>query len=390
MSGERHTFYEFFAGGGMARAGLGDGWQCLFANDFNPMKAAAYADNWGADHFVCGDIAAVKTSDLPGRADLAWASFPCQDLSLAGARSGMDGATRSGTFWAFWGLMKQLKREGRAPRMIVLENVLGTLTSRRGEDFAAICAALVGGGYRFGALVVDAKLFVPQSRQRVFFIAIEGGAAPPSGLCASGSASPWHPKTLVAAQARLPANAQDSWIWWNPATPTPRSRILGDLVEDNPADVEWHSPVVTATILAMMSERNAAKVQAALASGKKCVGAIYKRIRIEAGAKIQRAEVRFDGVSGCLRTPRGGSSRQTILVVEGDEVRSRLLSSREAARLMGLPESYKLPARYNDAYHLAGDGVCVPVVAHLARHILKPCLTESAAKFDQNLVRRKR
>ncbi len=374
MNDNRHTFYEFFAGGGMARAGLGDGWQCLIANDFSPMKAAAYTDNWGADDFVCGDIAAVQSSDLPCRADLAWASFPCQDLSLAGARGGMDGATRSGTFWAFWGLMKQLKREGRAPRMIVLENVLGTLTSRQGEDFAAICAALAGGGYRFGALVVDAKLFVPQSRQRVFFVAIEGGAETPDGIVGGGPVSWWHTKALVAAQARLPASAQANWVWWNPAMPTPRTQTLADLVEDNPADVRWHSQVMTARILAMMSEVNAAKVRDVQASGEKAVGAVYKRIRREAGAKLQRAEVRFDGVSGCLRTPRGGSSRQTILVVEGDEVRSRLLSSREAARLMGLPEAYRLPARYTDAYHLAGDGICVPVVAHLARQVLEPCL----------------
>ena len=46
------SFYEFFAGGGMARAGLGDGWTCLFANDFSQMKARAYKENWGDDHFV--------------------------------------------------------------------------------------------------------------------------------------------------------------------------------------------------------------------------------------------------------------------------------------------------------------------------------------------------
>ena len=65
------------------------------------------------------------------------------------------------------------------------------------------------------------------------------------------------------------------------------------------------------------------------------------------------------------------------MVVEPKAVRSRLLSPREAARLMGLPErgaEYKLPKKYNQAYHLAGDGVVVPVVQHLARHILEPVL----------------
>ena len=103
------------------------------------------------------------------------------------------------------------------------------------------------------------------------------------------------------------------------------------------------------------------------------VGGVYKRTRFDAdGDKVQRAEIRFDDVAGCLRTPSGGSSRQSIMVVKGNKVRSRLLSPREAARLMGLPDEYALPSNYNDAYHLAGDGVAVPVVRFLAAHILEP------------------
>ena len=85
-------------------------------------------------------------------------------------------------------------------------------------------------------------------------------------------------------------------------------------------------------------------------------------------------------MAGCLRTPAGGSSRQLILVVEPGRVRSRLLSSREAARLMGLPEDYPLPQRYNAAYHLAGDGVAVPVVRHLARFVLEPLCHAAALR----------
>ncbi len=101
------TFYEFFAGGGMARAGLGAGWACVFANDFDPMKTATYVANWGDGHIICEDVAKISTSSLPGKVDLAWASFPCQDLSLAGdyaglGRSASPTMTRSGTFWPFW------------------------------------------------------------------------------------------------------------------------------------------------------------------------------------------------------------------------------------------------------------------------------------------------
>ncbi len=106
-------FYEFFAGGGMAKLGLGGGWECLFANDFDPVKARAYRANHGAAHFHEGDVAKVTTDQLPGHADLIWGSFPCQDLSLAGKGAGLGGQ-RSGVFWSFWSLVKQLNAEGRA------------------------------------------------------------------------------------------------------------------------------------------------------------------------------------------------------------------------------------------------------------------------------------
>ncbi len=133
-----------------------------------------------------------------------------------------------------------------------------------------------------------------------------------------------------------------------------------------------------------MSEVNLAKVAEAKKAGCQIVGGVYRRTRPdESGFKVQRAEVRFDDIAGCLRTPAGGSSRQSILIVDGKKVRSRLLSPREAARLMGLPDEYKLPPRYNDAYHVCGDGVCVPVVRHISEHILEPILAENRADVLQ-------
>ena len=377
------TYYEFFAGGGMARAGLGEGWECLFANDFDPMKTATYRANWGADHLVCGDVAKLSLSDLPGKADLAWASFPCQDLSLAGDYAGLGHAraaaiTRSGTFWPFWALMRSLRAESRAPRVIILENVFGALTSHGGKDFAAIGGALAGAGYRFGAMVIDAVHFVPQSRPRVFFVAVEPGTPLPAELIEAAPSAVWHPKALVDAYTGLSATAKKKWVWWGLPAPQTRNAALVDLIEDVPVGVKWHSPGDTMRLLEMMSPLNRAKVEVAKRAGNRMVGGVYRRTRPDMdGNKKQRAEVRFDGISGCLRTPSGGSSRQTILIVDGDVVRSRLLSPREAARLMGLDDSYKLPSRYNDAYHVAGDGVCPPVVRHVARHLLEPLVTGS-------------
>jgi len=358
----------------MARAGLGPSWTCLLSNDIDEKKGAAYQQNWGSKELKIEDVARLSTHNLPGTADLAWASFPCQDLSLAGNGAGLKGA-RSGTFWLFWSLMKDLAQQGRAPALIVLENVCGAITSHDGKDFAALTSALADESYHFGALVIDAVHFVPQSRPRLFIVAVKDDIAIPSGLVRKTADPLWATATLVQAQKDLDKELRDRWVWWNLPAPATRTVAFSDLIEDEPEGVCWHTKAETKKLLDMMSPLNRKKVLGARKAGKRMVGTIYKRTRPdETGRRVQRAEIRFDDIAGCLRTPVGGSSRQVLMFVEGDQVRSRLLSPREAARLMGLSDSYKLPKNYNEAYHLAGDGLVVPAVRHLAKHILEPAL----------------
>jgi len=367
------TYYEFFAGGGMARAGLGPGWRCLFANDFDAKKAETYRANWGGEELHVGDVREIETAQLPGQADLVWASFPCQDLSLAGAGAGLAGE-RSGTFWPFFDLVRKLNTEGRAPKLLALENVCGALTSHGGQDFVRICAALAEEGYRFGAVVVDAALFVPQSRPRLFVVAVRGDVELPVGIAGAAPAEVFHTRALGEAFSRLPPKLREDWLWWRLPAPPKRNAALASLIEDAPRDVAWRSQEATQALVAKMSPANLAKIAEARQTGGKIVGALYRRTRCENGAKLQRAEARFDGLAGCLRTPAGGSSRQFLLIVEKNRLRSRLLSARETARLMGLPDAYQLPTNYNEAYHLTGDGVVAPVVRHLAAHLLEPLL----------------
>jgi DNA (cytosine-5)-methyltransferase 1 len=369
----KHSFYEFFAGGGLARAGLGDGWNCIFANDFDYKKSETYRKNWGDKELKTVDVGKLETSDLPGLADLVWASFPCQDLSLAGAGAGLKGE-RSGTFWPFWRLMKALIAENRAPQMIVLENVCGTLTSHKGKDFAAICSALQQAGYFVGALVINASLFVPQSRPRLFIVCARTEAEIPVESVSEEPLPAWHSR-IVGPYLKLPQKLREKWLWWD--LPLPRKRQLGlsDLIEEDPQGVVIYSGEQMRLLVSRMSEVNLAKLTKAQRLNRPVVGGLYRRTRVDAdGAKVQRAEIRFDDLAGCLRTPAGGSSRQTILIVNGNSVQARLISTRETARLMGLSDSYILPENYNEAYHLTGDGVVVPVVRHLAAHILEPTL----------------
>ena len=370
-----NTYYDFFAGGGMAGFGLGSGWKCLFANDIDPKKAESYrANHGGGKHLLLKDVAEVTSDELPGSPDLVWASFPCQDLSLAGKGAGLAGK-RSGMFKPFWKLMCNLHSEGRGPKIIALENVYGALTSNGGRDFATIAAAFSELGYNFGAVVVDAVHFLPQSRPRFFIIGVRSDLKIPATHFSDRPSTMWHPSALVDGFNLLSDVDAERWMWWRLPAPPPRNTDLSALIDDRPSGIDWHSRAETQYLLDMMTENNLKKVEVAKQSQERVVGTIYRRTRSDSnGVKRQRAEVRFDQIAGCLRTPAGGSSRQTIIVVDGPTVRSRLLSTREAARLMGLPEDYILPERYNDAYKLAGDGVAVPVVRHLSESIFEPLL----------------
>ncbi len=371
------NFYEFFAGAGMARAGLGAGWNCVFANDFSEHKARAYRENWGGDHLLVEDINKIPSSALPGHADLAWASFPCQDLSLAGNGAGLSGE-RSGTFWGFLKLIQRLRVEGRKPSIIILENVYGTLTSHEGKDFEAIAKSVAGEGFNFGAVVMDAVQFVPQSRPRVFIICIDENLTIPEAIISDRASPAWHPDKVICAYNSLPKKVKSKWQWWTMPAPDQPLVTLDDIIEDEPQGIQWHTANETQKILSMMAPLHRQKVMAAQQTGQVKVGTIYKRTR----DGIQRAEVRFDGIAGCLRTPGGGSSRQTIMIVDGPKIRTRLISAREAARLMGLPETYVLPAKYNEAYHLVGDGVVVPVVAHINQHVLLPLVKANVQQLQ--------
>ena len=375
------SFYEFFAGGGLARAGLGDGWSCHLAHESDDKKAASYAANFGSTELQSGEIAEISVDELESAVDLVWASLPYH----AGGHDALGDAG-----WSFLEKLQQLCESDRAPRLIALENVPGILTAHGGRDFAHLCAALAELGYIFGAVVLDAEAWVPQSRARLFMIALRKDCPMPSGLMRHTPPETWlHHNGVEKAYAALPDQLKSSWVWWNLPTPLAREIALVDIIEADPISVPWHRDAETEALLGAMNEVNLAKVHAAQAAGGIQVGALYKRTRVEGEEKFVRAEVRFDGVAGCLRPPKGGSSRQTLIIVENGRVRSRLLSPREAARLMGLPETYHLPARNNDAYWICGEGVAVPAVRYLAEHLFEPlarAARDEMAEFQPNAL----
>lgn len=359
---------EFFAGIGLMRMGLDrEGWSTVWANDIDEKKWEMYRANFndGACEFVLGDVHKIDGKDIPN-IDLATASFPCNDLSLAGARHGLAGIQSS----AFWGFIDAIKSMGRRrPTLILLENVAGFLTSNDGNDFRDALLALNELGYSVDAFLIDATRFVPQSRQRLFVV----------GTKAKADRLREMTPMLLQSELRPPALADFMFmnpeIGWSirdlPSLPSAQIK-LQDIVEDVPLNSElWWSKDRCEYLLNQMSDRHRAEAERMMAGSKWSYGTVFRRVRN--GRSM--GELRTDGIAGCLRTPRGGSGRQILFCAGKGTYRVRLLTPRECARLMGA-DGYKINVPLNQALFGFGDAVCVPVIQWIAKNYLNPALEE--------------
>ena len=364
--GRMNRICEFFAGIGLMRLGLERaGFSCVFANDIDPDKAEQYRTNFGDDEFLLGDIHALEPADLPD-CELFTASFPCNDLSVAGARAGLAGA-QSG---AYWGLIRILEALGdRRPESVLLENVPGFLTSHGGRDFAAALAALSELGYGCDAFLLDARHFTPQSRLRLFVVARLGAEEATFTLDDS---------ILRPAPLRRFIHEHPEIRWSIEALPDPPERtstlvdILEDLPDDDPA---WWNAERTEYFMNQLSERHLGVAQSMIAAPTVSFGTAFRRVR--KGRSM--AELRTDGLAGCLRTPRGGSGRQILFKAGGGRFQVRLLTARECARLQGVPDDYKIDVPLNKALFGFGDAVCVPAITWIASNYL-------ARSFERDYV----
>ena len=359
---------EFFAGIGLMRMGLDkEGWSTVWANDLDEKKWEMYRANFNAGvcEFVLEDVHKVDGKDIPD-IELATASFPCNDLSLAGSRHGLAGTHSS----AFWGFVEAIKGMGkRRPPLVLLENVAGFLTSNDGNDFRDALVALNDLGYAVDAFIIDAVRFVPQSRVRLFVV---GSKAKTDRLRETSV-------RLLQSDVRPPAladfifmNPEIGWSIRNlPALP-PSTTKLSDIVEDVPLNSEvWWSQERCEYLLNQMSEKHRAEAERMMAGSKWTYGTVFRRVRN--GRSM--GELRTDGIAGCLRTPRGGSGRQILFCAGKGQYRVRLLTPKECARLMGA-NGYKINVPLNQALFGFGDAVCVPVIHWIAKHYLNPALRE--------------
>jgi DNA (cytosine-5)-methyltransferase 1 len=367
-------FAEFFSGIGLVRSGLRlAGWDAAWANDIDLGKAATYKAAFGDEHLRVGDIAAVRGSDIPNVL-LATASFPCVDLSLAGYRQGLDGL-RSGTLKHFLRVIGEMG--ARRPSLLVLENVLGFASSRQGADLTNTIAALNELGYSADVMVVDAINFVPQSRPRLLIVADMRPTKGDSDWAPSKLRPPWvmafrasHPGLrLHARPLRLPLG---------------RYVQLPDVIERmDPLDHRWWSANRVDAFVNSMAPLHRSKLELQRAHDDISWTTAYRRTR----DGVPRAELRTDGVAGCLRAMRGGSSRQILVEAGRGLLRVRFMTPGEYGRLMGVPDTFPKVGGDHQQLFGFGDAVCVPVFAWLANQYLTPVASRRMASAEPTVVR---
>lgn len=354
---------EFFAGIGLVRAGLeGAGFKVVWANDYEASKKEMYEGNFGIDdhEFVLGDVAKVKAEHLPGPIDLAWASFPCTDLSLAGDRKGMAGK-QSGTFYEFARIIEEMK--GQKPKIIALENVHGLATSHGGDDMAALVRRLNALGYSVDVMAIDGRRFVPQSRPRIFIVGTtevpEQDTQAISDLRPVWLQSIFEDETLRTHRAKIDA------------LPAFLLRGLSVYAEKVPEqDARWWDEDRSERFLDSLSPIQESRLDALKKGKRDSYRTAYRRTR--QGVPVW--EIRADEVAGCLRTARGGSSKQAVVVAGRGRVKIRWMTALEYARLMGAGDYNLQGLRDSQILFGFGDAVCVPAVKWLGDKYLLPFL----------------
>lgn len=361
---------EFFAGIGLVRLALEKaGFDTVWANDIEPAKHALYAENFGRDEFLLGDVRDVTGDNIPD-IELATASFPCTDLSLAGNRRGLAGE-QSGMFWQFERILGEMG--SRKPKMTLLENVPSFATSHGGADMRAAIGALNRLGYGCDPFVLNAATFVAQSRPRLFIVGMLDSAVE------DGSRSPLlRPDWL----RRFLDQSPDLRITTpNLAPPLGKVQVLDDFIERlHHADDRWWDGNRTEAFANSLAPIQAERLAELKRSRKLTWATAYRRTR--KGRAVW--EIRPDRIAGCLRTARGGSSKQAIVQAGRGGFRVRWMTPREYARLQGAGDDYGLTGvSDNQALFGLGDAVCVPAVQWIGQNYLRPALRgESMASDD--------
>lgn len=170
-------YYSIFSGIEAASVAWGPlGWEPLLFSEIDEFPSAVLKARFPSVPNL-GDITKINWKEAVrdfGRPDIVVGGSPCQSFSIAGGRTGLEGA--SGLMWEYVRCVREVK-----PDWLLWENVPGALSSSHGEDFRCLLEALDACGYGLAWRVLDAQFFgVAQRRERVFVV---GRLGDPTGPC---------------------------------------------------------------------------------------------------------------------------------------------------------------------------------------------------------------
>lgn len=325
-------FIDLFAGVGGIRLGFeAHGGQCVLTSEWNKFSQQTYLANFPetSSHTFVGDITQVDENDVPDH-EILLAGFPCQPFSIAGVSKknalgrphGFE-CTTQGTL--FFDVARIIAK--KRPKAFLLENVKNLLSHDKGNTFKVILQTLRDElGYEVNYKVIDGQHFVPQHRERILIVGFDG---------------------------------KTDFSWDNLKLPAKGSIRLSSILHPQNGSETKEEPYTTG---------ENAKVNSKYTLTPKLWKYLqdYAEKHRKAGNGFGFGLVDGDAVTRTLsaRYYKDGSE---ILVSQGNRKRPRRLTPRECARLMGFPDTFKIPVSDTQAYRQFGNSVVMPVMKEVAR-----------------------
>ena len=338
------TFIDLFAGIGGIRLGFERaGGRCVFTSEWNAFSKKTYIENFGNDHPFVGDITPYPAEDIPDH-DVLLAGFPCQPFSIAGVSKknalgrphGFECRTQGTLFFDVARII-----DARRPKAFVLENVKNLLSHDKGNTFEVILETLREElGYDVHYKVIDGQHFTPQHRERIIIV----GFREKTDFSWEDLVLPEKGKTFLSTILH-PENGSEAVE--EPYTVGPRAKVNSKYVL---TDNLW-------AYLQAYAEKHRA-------AGN---GFGFGLVRPNTIARTLSARYHKDG--------------SEILVSRGKDRNPRRLTPRECARLMGFPDTFRIPVSDTQAYRQFGNSVVVPVMCEVAR-IMRPHI-EKLVELDE-------
>ena len=340
------TFVDLFAGVGGIRMGFeAHGGRCVFTSEWDSYAQKTYAENFPAEHPLNGDITKIEAADIPDH-DVLLAGFPCQPFSIAGVskknalgRAHGFACDTQGTL--FFDVCRII--EEKRPRAFLLENVKNLMSHDKGRTWDVIKRSLIELGYDISPRVVDGAHFVPQHRERILIVGFRKE---------DGIRFDWDSVCLPPKGVHVIRDILHRTDGTEPVLPWDGDRFFdhaGRRVQDK----------YTLTPKLWRYLQDYADKHRAKGNGFG-FGLVYP------GSVARTLSARYY---------KDGSE---ILVWQGEDINPRRLTPRECARLMGFPDTFRIPVSDTRAYKQFGNSVVMPVMREVARVMVPHILARPA------------